>query len=314
MEWFILAGVASLSFRLVVDPGLPWYLLDQGPALLTAQAAAMAACLVGYILLKALDRPKAKLTLESGSWAFAGIFLCTAMAVVIDAFVPTLRVIDEHWGLGLYASVWIIVSMVQLWRMEHIAGFRKTRWALAILFALTAFAHLAVLFIEENPFTSAAQVLGPPVLNTLIPAFLLPALLLGIAALRLTALPKNLWLALAVIAIGMVSVWLFLTIRHVWQGADNMRITNGFTQPELYTYTLALLITGGALFYQSLARQSDLLRRAGLAVIALAIAKVFLVDIQGLTGLIRVFSLLALGLMLAGMAWVDRWARTRGGT
>ena len=314
MEWFILTGVASLSYRLVVDPGLPWYLLDQGPALLTAQAAATAACLAGYVLLKSLDRPKAKLTLESGSWAFAGIFLCTAMAVVIDAFVPTLRVIDEHWGLGLYASVWIIASMVQLWRMEHIAGFRKVRWALAILFAMTAFAHLAVLFIEENPFTSAAQVLGPPVLNTLIPAFLLPALLLGIAALRLTALPKNLWLALAAIAVGMVSVWLFLTIRHVWQGADNMRITNGFTQPELYTYTLALLITGGALFYQSLARQSDFLRRAGLAVIALAIAKVFLVDIQGLTGLIRVFSLLALGLMLAGMAWVDRWARMRGGT
>lgn len=314
MEWFILAGVAALSYRLVVDPGLPWYLLNQGPTLLLAQAAATAACLAGYVLLKPLNRPKAALTLESGTWAFAGIFLCTALAVLIDAYVPTLRVIDEHWGLGLYASVWIIVSMVQLWRMEHIAGFRRVRWALATLFALTALGHLGFLFLEENPFTGPATVLGPPALNTLIPAFLLPALLIGTAALRLTVLPKHAKTGLAAIALAMLSFWLFLTIRHFWQGADGMRVTRGFSQPELYTYTLALLITGGALFYQSLTRRSDLLRRAGLAVIAVAIAKVFLIDIQGLTGLIRVFSLLALGLMLAGMAWIDRWAKMRSGT
>jgi uncharacterized membrane protein len=85
-------------------------------------------------------------------------------------------------------------------------------------------------------------------------------------------------------------------------------------QPELYTYTVALLIIGGALFYQSLTRNSVLLRRLGLLAIGLAVAKVFLVDITGLGGLIRVFSLLALGLSLAGLAWLDRWARSRTGT
>ena len=68
---------------------------------------------------------------------------------------------------------------------------------------------------------------------------------------------------------------------------------------------------GGVLFYQSLARHSDLMRKAGLAVIGLAVAKVFLVDIAGLGGLIRVFSLLALGLVLAGLAWLNRWAMLR---
>ena len=86
---------------------------------------------------------------------------------------------------------------------------------------------------------------------------------------------------------------------------------NGVSQPELYTYTLTLLVIGAILFYQSLARQSDLMRKAGLVVIGLAVAKVFLIDIAGLGGLIRVFSLLALGLALAGLAWLNRWAKLR---
>ena len=43
-------------------------------------------------------------------------------------------------------------------------------------------------------------------------------------------------------------------------------------------------------------------------VIGLTIAKVFLLDAAGLTGLTRVFSFLGLGLSLAGLAWLNRWA------
>ena len=48
-----------------------------------------------------------------------------------------------------------------------------------------------------------------------------------------------------------------------------------------------------------------------MTVIALAIAKVFLFDISGPTGLLRVFSFLALGLALAGLAWLNRWTANR---
>jgi len=68
---------------------------------------------------------------------------------------------------------------------------------------------------------------------------------------------------------------------------------------------------GAGLFYQSLARGSDRLRRAGLVVIGLAVIKVFSLDISGLTGLMRVFSLLLPGLGLAGLAWLNRWASAR---
>ncbi len=68
-------------------------------------------------------------------------------------------------------------------------------------------------------------------------------------------------------------------------------------QPELYSYTIALLLIGGGLFYQSLAKRSAMMRKVGLFVIGAAVAKVFFVDISGLEGLTRVFSLLVLGLV-----------------
>ena len=50
-----------------------------------------------------------------------------------------------------------------------------------------------------------------------------------------------------------------------------------------------------------------------MGVIGLAVAKVFLVDISGLEGLTRVFSLLVLGLSLAALAWLNRWAQHQSG-
>ena len=45
-----------------------------------------------------------------------------------------------------------------------------------------------------------------------------------------------------------------------------------------------------------------MMRKVGLFVIGAAVAKVFFIDVSGLEGLMRVFSLLVLGLSLAG--WI----------
>jgi uncharacterized membrane protein len=43
-----------------------------------------------------------------------------------------------------------------------------------------------------------------------------------------------------------------------------------------------------------------------MAGIALTVAKVFLIDMAGLSGLLRVAAFLGLGLALAALAWLDR--------
>jgi len=68
------------------------------------------------------------------------------------------------------------------------------------------------------------------------------------------------------------------------------------------------MLVGAGLLYQAIARRSVMLRRIAMAVIAVTVAKVFLVDASGLTGLVRVVSFAGLGLSLAGLAWLNRWA------
>jgi uncharacterized membrane protein len=144
----------------------------------------------------------------------------------------------------------------------------------------------------------------------LILAYLLPAAALMFGAWWLTDQPKMLRRTLVGVSIGLGVVWLILTIRHFWLGAENMDVS--WVDPaELYTYTVALMLIGAGLIYQSIARSSAFLRKAGLIVIGLAVLKVFAWDIRDLGGLTRVFSLLFLGLALAGLAWLNRWAAAR---
>jgi uncharacterized membrane protein len=111
---------------------------------------------------------------------------------------------------------------------------------------------------------------------------------------------------LLAIGAALAALYICLEIRRFWRG-DDLSVL-GVTQAELYSYTIALMVLGAALLYQAIARRSPLLRRAAMAVIAVTVAKVFLVDASGLSGLTRVFSFLALGLSLAGLAWLNRWA------
>lgn len=87
----------------------------------------------------------------------------------------------------------------------------------------------------------------------------------------------------------------------------------GVTQPELYSYTVAMMLAAAGLLLLAWLRGSDGLRRLAMAGAAVTIAKVFLVDMEGLTGLIRVASFIGLGLALAGLAWVNRVIRDHKG-
>lgn len=106
-----------------------------------------------------------------------------------------------------------------------------------------------------------------------------------------------------------MALWVALEIRHFWHGSD---LAGAMLQGELYSYTVALLLAGAVVLYLAISRGSDLLRRVAMGLIALTVAKVFLIDAAGLTGLMRVASFLGLGLSLAGLAWLNRWTAQKG--
>ena len=107
--------------------------------------------------------------------------------------------------------------------------------------------------------------------------------------------------------LALLTLYAVTEIRRLWHGPfiGSRQIIQG----ELYSYTLALLLTGAVLLWLALSRRSMLLRRVAMAVIGLTVAKVFLWDASGLSGLVRVVSFAGLGLSLAALAWLNRWAQ-----
>lgn len=311
MGLYNFAGITTIGYRLVVDPGLDWATDAKIADMVLSYAGTLLAFIAAYVLIKPKKRPRSQVLLESAVFSSAGLLLSLVLYRVIQD-VWALPATTTHWSLGIGATIWAILGMTQLRRLEIGGVLWQLRVALSVGFLIISAGLLLFVTTLLNPLIYANNnlVLGPVILNSLVPAYLLPAASFGFGAWWLGAIPHKVRVAFGALAVALAALWLGLTIRHFWRGATGMEWP-GINQPELYSYTIALLIIGALLFYQSLAKQSAGLRFAGLIVIGMAVAKVFALDIQGLGGLIRVFSLLFLGLSLAGLAWLNRWASTR---
>jgi uncharacterized membrane protein len=308
MRFALMAGVAVLGWRLVIDPGLPQY-LDDAPLgrVWMAYGSAILAMGAALVLLPK-DRDEARAVAESAGLAFAGIFASVLVWRALDSLRPPGDPDISHWSASLLGLVWTLLALAQVYRLRTGGALRRLRQGLAALYAAGAGLWLAYA-LHMNPATGPySAVIGPQPFDTLSLAYLVPAVLALGLAWRAVWLPRRglMWAVAALFG----TVWTFLQIRRFWQGED---YTAPFSQPELYTYTVAMLIAGGVLLYQGIAARSGALRRIAMGLIALTVAKVFLIDTSGLTGLLRVFSFLLLGLSLAGLAWLDRWASGRAG-
>jgi hypothetical protein len=304
-------GVPVIGYRLLFDPGLGW----AGDAALFQVALAylgpVAGCVAALALIRGLDRPAARLVLETGAAGFAGIAASVLLARGIEA-AGDLGDAASHWGLSLQGTIWMIVALVQVARVQLPGPLAWVRRGLAVVaFGLAGMFWLGGLVLQSPLMAWGELVVGPILLNTLLVAYGVPAALMVAAALHVPGLAPWGRRALAIAGGALALVWAGLAIRHAWQGPDLTR--PGVTDGELYSYTIALILLGAGLLWQAIRLRSALVRRVAMAVIGLTAAKVFLIDAGGLTGLTRVFSFLALGLSLAGLAWLNRWAADRGG-
>lgn len=301
-------GLASLAlgWRLVLDPGLSWHMEDAGTgAFLAAVTATLAGPFLALWTIQRLSdapvRREGRLLVETG--LMGSVAICTG--ILIARLLPDQ--IGAHAQLGLQASVLIALTWVQI-RRAALPLLRRVRIALAWVFALLAATALvsAAVFpaspvIGVWPFVE--PVAGWPVVNDLLLAYLLPAILL-------VALSTPPYLRIA--GWGLGALWGATAIRHLWQGPD-LRMINGIAQGELYAYTFALLLAGAVALAWALRTGRADLRKLGVGLAGLAAAKAFLIDASELDGLLRVGAFLGLGLTLAGLAWLNGWVVAREG-
>ncbi len=258
-------------------------------------------------VLVALKRHATVAVVESTLWSHFAIFCGILTFRALTDLIPPLE--DQGPAIiGLVVSVLLVLMASQLYRR---AKMPNLKWLRAILAGFFAGAALILLFVSTlalNPVIGFFPfVVGPPIVNSLMLAYLLPAVVLLVIA-RNFQLPRWLRITMNTLSAALATLYVGLAIRHFWLG-PNIKESQGVHPYELYSYTVALILLGAVLIYLSISRQSNAIRIAGLAVIGLATLKVFLIDASGLDGLTRVFSFLALGLSLAGLAWLNRWSQ-----
>jgi len=176
-------------------------------------------------------------------------------------------------------------------------------WAGRVLLGIAAAGCVVGLLFAANPLLQPLSVGALPILNLLLIAYALPMGLLLVIARQLDRRgDAEFALASNGLAVLLGFAFVSLEVRQWFQGEflDGRSISDA----ETYAYSAVWLAYGGALLAGGILGGGRALRYASLAVVVLAVCKVFLFDAAQLAGLYRVASFLGLGLCLLALGYV----------
>jgi uncharacterized membrane protein len=216
-----------------------------------------------------------------------------------DVFAPVSGLLDQSLLTLVSLSVALGLQRIAL-RNASPVFVHGTMIAGGIAAVLMIAGHLVL----WNPWLTGEPIGVHPVVNLLLPGYLLPAVLAGLVAVtaqqagRRREYVQAAWWLSGIFA----AEWATLEIR----GAFHRPVLAGppIGDVELYAYSAAWLAIGIALLALGLALRSRQLRMVSAGVVMLVVAKVFLVDMSELTGLLRALSFLGLGAILIAVALV----------
>jgi uncharacterized membrane protein len=288
----LLAVNPLLSLEAVGDwPLLNWLLFAYAlPALLLAAVA------------REIEASEAR-ALAIWLMSLAGVFALLFISLEIRQLFQGRLLMLGDMGLAELSCLviaWLLIAF-GLFRLSA----RHARY-LVMARVVTGLAVTAVVLgslLLVNPLLSAQDVGGWPFLNWLIPAYAVPALLVAILSRGLED-PRRPRIALAPASLALLLGFAFVTLElRQWFQGSRLDL-GGVSSGENYAYSVGWILYGVALLVAGILRGGATLRWASLAVIVLAMGKVFLLDAAVLTGLYRVASFLGLGLSLMAIGYV----------
>jgi uncharacterized membrane protein len=265
---------------------------------------ALSALVLPAVLLAAIARitpagPAASRALAAAACLFA---LAAAYIFAKQPFAISGR--EEFVALGLAERTAITQALFLVgWLLS--SGRVPLRWLdraqAAWLGSIVTFVAAARLIwfdlFLHNPVLDDQWVGTMPVLNLLVPAYLLSAFWLYDARRRADAETRSgFWLVtfLAALIAGVM-----LVVRQLFHGP--ILAGGGMPIAEVYGYSLAGLLLSLALLLAGIRLPDKALRLAGLVLLTATILKVFLSDASALEGILRILSFLGLGVALIGI-------------
>lgn len=177
-----------------------------------------------------------------------------------------------------------------------------------LLISSAAYAMIVLRTFGSDPWVYAS-VSERPIWNLMSFAFAVPVLVGCLFSRFYTQRHQRKALAFSGLA---AFILISLQIRHLWSGTINLS-TPAASDGELYTYSFVWLVIALAAMLAGSWRFGQDVYRAGMALLALVIAKLFLVDMSDLEGLLRVASFMGLGLSLLGIHFLHQKLQIRPG-
>ncbi|MDJ0945855.1 MAG: DUF2339 domain-containing protein [Kiloniellales bacterium] len=285
----LLANPEVLSYPLGTWSGFTWVLYGYG-------LPAVAFFFAAWWFRKQEDGPLVML-LEAGCIAFGVLLISFEIRTLLFGALD-----HPRYGLleqSLHSIAWLSVAY-GLAQLNARYPRKVMEWAWVILVGLAALQIAGLQVIVDNPLWSGEAVGDWPLLNVLLLAYAAPAAfaLLFVPVFRRSAHP-NFATPSGIAALVLTFFYVSLEVRRAFQGPDLS--LPGMTDGELYAYSLVWLVYAAGLLGFAFLWSSAVLRYASLAIVLLAVGKVFLIDMAELTGLLRALSFAGLGLALIGI-------------
>jgi uncharacterized membrane protein len=254
----------------------------------------------GHLLRRRADDGPARLT-----DAAAILFTVLLALLEIRHYVTGGRMFKPVAALaevGIQISIGIAIA-IGLERLRLRTGGVVHNIGALVVAALTLAATVIGLGLMLNPFFNATDV-GGLFFNVILLGYGIPAVLAAILAYtarETRPLPYRYVAAATTIALTLL--YFSLEVRRFYQGSEILPWVPA-SDAEQYTYSLVWLVLGVALLAAGVVLRSQPARLASAVVVALTIGKVFLVDMAGLTGILRALSFIGLGVVLVGIGWL----------
>jgi uncharacterized membrane protein len=213
-----------------------------------------------------------------------------------DLFAET----SDHLEMGLIATAGLAFSLVMV-RAQARRPDPVYHVASLIFGAITLGVCAFGLGVVVNPLWSGDAVIGGTVFNSLLLAYLLPAILAGLLYRAARGVRPD-WYVQAAggLALSLHLLYTVLEIRRIFQG-PSIDLSQRTGQGEMWTYSIALLAIGVVILAVGFLRDSRMLRLLSAGYIILAVLKVFIIDLGNLQGVTRALSFIGLGLALVGI-------------
>ena len=207
-----------------------------------------------------------------------------------------------HLDMGLIGTASLLFSLLMV-RAEARRPDIVYQVASLAFGAVSLLAAGLGLGVVENPLLTGEAILGGALFNSLLLAYLMPAVVAAaLAWLARRTRPAWYVRSAAGLALALLLLYAMLAIRRVFQG-PSIAFWQATGQGELWTYSVALLVIGTALLAVGVVWNLRLARLVSAGCLVVAVLKVFIVDLAHLEGVMRALSFIGLGLALVGIGF-----------